>query len=109
MSFTVRDLDNAVKELDKYECYDGWEDLIEELQKGTRVVFAGVGELHLVEEKDAPYGEGGRDGEMYAIVSVGDRYFKRQGYYASFEGGGLDGPTIEVKPGEVKVRTWYAV
>lgn len=72
------------------------------------VNLEGIGTVRQVER----HGGGEGDGERYWIViSVTDpegnvRLFQRNGWYASFNGGYLDGPTVEVEEA-VKQVTYY--
>ena len=52
----------------------------------------------------ATYGGEGQGDQYWVVVSISDgettRYFRRDGWYASYDGGYLDGPTSEVVPQE---------
>jgi hypothetical protein len=52
----------------------------------------------------AEYGGEGQGDAYWVVVSISDgetaRYFRRDGWYASYDGGNLDGPTTEVAPQE---------
>ncbi len=58
----------------------------------------------------AEYGGEGQGDEYWVVISLSDgvltRYFRRDGWYASYDGGYLDGDTYEVRPQE-KVITVY--
>lgn len=58
----------------------------------------------------ATYGGEGQGDDYWVVVKIsnadGERYFKRCGYYQSYSGGELDGPTYEVTPVE-RVVTFY--
>lgn len=51
---------------------------------------------------EAEYGGEGRGEAYWMVISVSDgvttRYFRKDGYYASYDGGYLDGDTYEVTP-----------
>lgn len=55
----------------------------------------------------ASYGGEGEGDQYWLVLSVSDgettRYFRKDGYYASYDGGYLDGDTSEVKPQEKRV------
>ncbi len=59
---------------------------------------------------EASYGGEGQGDEYWLVISVSDgettRYFRRDGWYASYDGGYLDGESYEVKPQE-KMITVY--
>ena len=58
----------------------------------------------------AEYGGEGQGDDYWVVISLSDgeltRYFRRDGWYASYDGGYLDGETYEVKPVE-KLVTFY--
>jgi len=58
----------------------------------------------------ATYGGEGQGDQYWVVISISDgettRYFRRDGWYASYDGGYLDGPTSEVAPKE-KVITVF--
>jgi hypothetical protein len=59
---------------------------------------------------EAAYGGEGEGDQYWMVVSISDgettRYFRKDGWYASYDGGYLDGDTYEVTPQE-KVITVY--
>ncbi|AMS02567.1 hypothetical protein BJD55_gp018 [Gordonia phage Yvonnetastic] len=74
------------------------------------VAVPGIGQVTM---EEAHGGEGQGD-EYWAVFKVAGfdgsvRYFKRDGWYASYEGGSLDGPTLEVAPGEKVIRVWNGI
>ncbi len=87
---TLDDIESAWKEV-KYEggeySRDGW--------TANRVAAHG--------------GEGEGD-QYWVVISISDgtttRYFRKDGWYASYDGGYLDGETTEVKPQE-RLVTFY--
>ncbi len=56
------------------------------------------------------YGGEGQGDQYWMVVSVSDgtttRYFRRDGWYASYDGGYLDGDTYEVRPAERLVTVY---
>jgi len=56
------------------------------------------------------YGGEGKGDQYWMVVSLSDgettRYFRKDGWYASYDGGSLDGDTYEVKPAE-RLVTYY--
>lgn len=65
----------------------------------------------LTAKVEAEYGGEGKGDKYWMVVSLSDgettRYFRKDGWYASYDGGSLDGDTYEVSPQE-KVITVYA-
>jgi hypothetical protein len=59
---------------------------------------------------EAQHGGEGQGDQYWVVISISDglttRYFRRDGWYASYDGGYLDTDTFEVKPAE-KVVTVY--
>jgi hypothetical protein len=66
------------------------------------------GEWHA--KVEAEYGGEGQGDEYWMVVSISDgktaRFFRKDGWYASYDGGYLDGKTYEVTPKE-KLVTYY--
>jgi hypothetical protein len=67
----------------------------------------GVGTLRRV----ADFGGEGQGDDFWVVFSITDaeggvRYFKKPGYYASYDGGYLDGDLLEVRPVE-RVVAFY--
>lgn len=58
----------------------------------------------------AEYGGEGQGDDYWVVISLSDglftRYFRRDGWYASYDGGYLDGETYEVRP-QQKLVTFY--
>lgn len=72
------------------------------------VAIPGIGQAVLVEDHGGSEGSGE---ERWFVFEVTDpegnkRIFRRDGYYASFDGSYFDGPTEEVKPVEKLVTVW---
>lgn len=76
----------------------------------TGVDLPGIGRVTL---KDIRGGEGQGD-EYFIVIAVEDadgiRYFKRTGWYASFDGSELnDGVTYEVEQAEKTIKYWKQI
>jgi hypothetical protein len=105
VSYTVEDLDEAIGEL------ISWEGLFYKLFFGDkRYSLPSFGTLSGVEE----YGGEGQGEDYWFIFKVlgpqgNVRFFKRDGWYASYDGGYYDGPTFEVKPVEKLVTVYEKV
>lgn len=73
-----------------------WQSLMNEGKEGTKDGWTG--------KVEAEYGGEGQGDQYWMVISVSDgnttRYFRRDGWYASYDGGYLDGDTYEVKPQE---------
>lgn len=123
MSYTTKDVDRAVV-FDgysyTYKRYDGevreihtkgWHELEEALEySNARVHLPGVGVATLVET----YGGMDQGEERWFVFKVTDadgeeRLFRRNGYYASYDGSYFDGPTEEVKSVAKVVNVFEAV
>lgn len=107
MSFTVKEVEDAInkwEEKDQEEnpnsYYDGvydrlkWGEELEEIE--------GLGKLEYVDD----YGGEGQGDDYWVVFKVGDQFFRKNGWYASYDGGELDGELYEVFPKEV-TRTEY--
>jgi hypothetical protein len=85
-----------------------WEDSPQEVLN-KRLDLPGIGSLQLLEIHGGGEGDGGDYHLIVRVVGVdGARVFKRCGWYASYDGGYLDGPTIEGKQ-VVKAVTVFEV
>lgn len=65
------------------------------------------GEAVLVEvmaSKEGDYDEGAST--VWVIVKVGDQYFKKEGWYASYDGSTWDGSLSEVRPQTKTIMVW---
>ena len=64
----------------------------------------------LTAKVEAQYGGEGQGDDFWLVISISDglttRFFRRDGWYASYNGGNLDTDTVEVKPKE-KLVTFY--
>ncbi len=67
-------------------------------------------ELGVIQYVDSYGGEGQGDDYWVVVKVVGhdgtERYFRRNGWYQSYSGGELDGPTVEVRPREKMVTVY---
>lgn len=120
MSYTVEDVDEFFENGFTYkDTYRHWEtgEIVEyEVELDWDVVMnepsddpvdTPLGALRT----EKTYGGEGQGDEYWVVVSFTDsegnvRYFQRAGWYQSFHGGELEGPTTEVTPKE-KVITVY--
>lgn len=91
-----------VTELQSFDTDSIWQSLHGEGGSGTRDGWTG--------KVVSSYGGEGEGDQYWMVVSVSDgettRYFRKDGWYASYDGGYLDGETYEVAPKE-KLVTYY--
>lgn len=90
----------------KYRVYDH----VERTTPGQGVEIPGIGYARVL---DSHGGEGQGD-QYWFVFKVIDldgnaRIFERNGWYASYDGGHYEGPTVEVSPVEKTVTVWKAV
>ncbi|WPH57740.1 hypothetical protein [Mycobacterium phage WXIN] len=115
MTYTIKDLNDAVAE--HGFGYPGWNSFweLETYENGSEgyesTALEGIGTVDIAEVVGGS--EGGGE-EHWIVVKVTDaagdvRYFKRDGWYASYDGGSLDGPTTEVKPVERPKIYWEPI
>jgi len=97
-----------------YEEKDGefsWHEFEWELESNKSVVIPGLGKVGYVEQHGGE-GEGDQYWLVFSVVMESDldkgmvRYFKKPGWYASYDGGHYDGELFEVTPQE-RVVTFY--
>lgn len=115
MTFTAEDLGSAIdnnedtvtgfsKYGDFYNVY--LEEFWYTLGSYEWVEIPGFGRLEVVEY------DGGGEGHgeyIFCVFKIGDRYFRKTGYYASFDGSNWDGALEEVKPFEKTVTDYRRV
>lgn len=123
MSYTIRELNEAVTEGFRYSYlntrqelveYDvsGWGELVEALfwTDSANVELDGIGTITGIEDHGGGEGSGEERWFVFKVTdSAGEeRVFRRNGYYASFYGSDFDGPTEEVYPVQKTVTVWEA-
>lgn len=105
---TVEEIDELIHRFgneegeDSYYSESGWYHFKYEVGIGESEEVPGLGTVTTVSE----YGGEGDGDQYWVVVKVGDRYIMKPGYYASHDGGYLDGDAYEVTPVE-KVVTVY--
>ncbi|MEV2222699.1 hypothetical protein AB0E01_22805 [Nocardia vinacea] len=114
MTCTARELDDFIEawldgqDEDFRDCYRSeWSALEDALEGDDTLDIEGLGSVKGVET----HGGEGQGDEYWMILEVTDaqgnkQLFKRDGWYASFNGGHYDGPTFEVRAVEKNV-TFY--
>lgn len=88
--------------------YEYW-DFMYEASPGMQVDLLGYGVVEVVDAiigKDNAVYRGEDTYDNYIILKVGDRFFKKTGYYSSWDGGGMDGPWFEVEKIEKTIYVW---
>jgi hypothetical protein len=86
-----------------------WEAILEYVARGVPVVSdEGITATLLADQGDGPAHS---SSEYFLVMSLSDgnitRYFKREGWYASYDGGHLeDGENVEVYPITKTVTAW---
>lgn len=113
MSWTVGELEQRInQEITDAEgnndavWYDGW-DAIEYLDSygdnpNDTIDLEGFGTIEFVDH----FGGEGQGDDYWTVFRIGDRYFRMDGWYSSYEGHEYDGELDEVYPKEV-TRTEY--
>lgn len=87
--------------------FDGGKTFEKSLPKDPAKIFPGIGKVSLVDR----YGGEGKGEDYWLVLKVigedgSERFFKRTGWYASYGGSELDGPTEEVTPVERPTIFW---
>lgn len=98
MSFTVQELETQIEAMihnDELEWYE-----LKDL--GAKVKIAGIGVAECVDE----YGGEGQGDDYWTVFKIQDRYFRKNGWYDSYNGSEWDGALEEVFPKEVKKIEW---
>lgn len=127
MTYTIEQLDEAIgdgkwsnadREGDEYYEEGGWGDLTEAIyvwrsrkdEPAPSVTIPGIGVVTQVEQ----FGGEGQGDDYWIVVRIvsedgSERFFKRCGWYASYNGGYYEGPTLAVKPAEKTIIVWDEV
>lgn len=98
---TVADIEAAVEAhefSDDFWPEFGW------ASRGEKENLPGLGEIVVVDRRDDP----GDGQEMWIVFSLGDQFFRKTGYYSSWDGSSWDGALVEVEP-YVEPVTFYRV
>lgn len=84
---------------DNFDIEDCWKEVKYEASREQPVTVNGF-----TAKVEAEYGGEGQGEQFWVVVSISDgettRYFRKDGWYASYDGGYLDGDTSEVVPRE---------
>lgn len=108
MSYTVKELDEAIEKNSWYDFHDSlwyWgEDNV------RSVDIPGIGQATLLEDHGGGEGSGEERWFVFKVVDKdGERIFRRNGAYYSFVGSEFDGPTDEVKAEQKLFTVWTKV
>lgn len=71
------------------------------------VILRGSPEVVTREGGQAPAEGGGED--VSVVIRIGTQFFRKTGWYSSFNGADWDGSLTEVRPEEETVIAWVAV
>lgn len=107
MSFTVKELESALTQWEEQigENRNLFMDMWYEENMEGLPNLEGIGQLEFV---DSGGGEG--DGaEIWVVIKIGNRYFRKTGYYSSWGSDEMDGDLEEVKPKQVEVTQYEAI
>jgi hypothetical protein len=104
----IREIEDALENYSDCTSGDGWEFWAWELSYARRSnpdagTIEGLGRVEFVEQVGGGEGEGEH---VHLVLRVGDRYFKKEGYYASYDGTTWDGDFREVKPAEKTIMVY---
>lgn len=99
MSYTIAQIEEAVGEHNADTEYEG---AYNELHYGEDVEVKGLGKLEYVDS----FGGEGQGDDYWVVFKLGGKLYRKDGYYASYDGGELDGELYEVEPVQVS-RTEY--
>lgn len=117
MSFTAKQLEKKIDQLiEKAETRgenvvheeNGWEDgyyAIEQASAEKPLVIDGFGAIECVEQRG---GEGEGD-EYWIVFKIGERYFRKNAFWVSWDGVDWEGSIEEVRPEQQTVTVWKAI
>ena len=104
--YTGEDWAGELKEQYDLTAEDDWSALSADSSAWQEAKYEGSEETfeNLTAKVAKEYGGEGQGDQYWMVVSLSDgettRYFRKDGYYASYDGGTLDGETHEVFPAE---------
>jgi hypothetical protein len=102
MGFTAEQVKEMVSEFEEKNEDDDSYSVYDRLKREEEVEVPGLGKLIHTDS----YGGEGQGDDYWVVFQAGDQYFRVNGYYASYDGGELDGEVEEVEPHEVTVTEW---
>jgi hypothetical protein len=104
--YTGEDWQAELREAYDIEDNEGWESLSDNGSAWQEAKYESSEDTFdgLTAKVISEYGGEGQGDQYWMVVSLSDgdttRYFRKDGWYASYDGGSLDGDTSEVKPAE---------
>jgi len=107
MSLTAKEVQEKIEEYTEGGEYEGYGNFYEYIKdegidwRTKKPIEIQVPGLPTIKFEDDFGGEGEGD-DYWVVFSVGNQYFRVNGYYASYHGGELDGSVEEVKPVKVE-------
>lgn len=103
MSYTAYEIEEKINEHQEKHPEDfEYGNPYKEIKYGDLSEIDGLGKIELIDE----FGGEGQGDDYWVVFKVGDQLFRKDGWYASYDGGELDGELYEVEPVEVQ-RTEY--
>ncbi len=108
MSLTAKEVNDKVQKFDEERSSERYETVYQNLHDGeygdkkNTVEVPGLPTLKYVDS----YGGEGQGDAYWVVFSVDNQFFRIDGWYASYDGGELDGELYEVFPEEV-TKTVY--
>ena len=113
MSLTAKQVEEAVSE---FEGSSDYESEVDGDIYGDLHYFASYDKKKTLEVPGLPtlkpveaYGGEGEGDDYWVVFQCGDQYFRKDGWYASYDGGYLDGELYEVKPKQVTVTEFQKI
>lgn len=101
---SVNEIERQLKNHSDEDGYgNGWSWWADEVNSGEPIEVERLGQVETINTYTGGEG-GGEDCEL--LFKVGDRFFQKVGYYASYDGTYWDGDFSEVRP-ELKTITVY--
>ena len=99
--FTIRELSDAIS-----EAFDGnFREFYNNISWNSTGIDLSVGTAYRVQD----FGGEGLGNELWVVFKIGDRHFRKQGSYDSWEGGEWDGLLQEVEPFEKTVIDYKGI
>lgn len=105
MTISVKTVQKATE--DSYDFYWGDVAYYSADQTGSLEIDGEVVEYKVLDSYSG--GEGDWRSDIFVILSIGGKVFKKTGYYQSHDGSYWDGPLTEVKEIEKTVKVWDEV
>lgn len=102
-TWTAEDLSEAMLQYSEDQGWRGWNYFAEYLDDQSEVEVGGFGTVVGVEVENGHEGHGE---EIWMVFRLGDRYFRIDGAYYSFDGSNWDGKLKEVSRKKKKIYVY---